>query len=631
MPGDITDAYVADRHDPALAVGPDKKHELDPAAHNVEVPPFYDGKATAQENYFDDELLPTPEELATLRRIPDKIPLKVYTIAMVELLERFSYYGTSAVFVNFIQKPNPGTRGGAALDPHDPQAKPGALGKGQRASTGLTTFNQFWNYVTPLAGAYLADTYFGRYKTICGGIGMAILGHVILIASAAPATIAKPDTALGVFVLGIIVMGFGTGAFKPNISPLVAEQIPKTKMRVITLKNGERVIVDPAVTIARVYNWFYFFINTGALIGQITMVYAERYIGFWLAFLLPTAMYCLAPLIMVGCRKMYHRTPPAGNVLGPAVKLLWTGTKGRWHLNPLATYRHMHDGTFWENLKPSKVQGAKPAWMETFDDAWVDEVARGWAACSVFLWFPLYWLTYNQLNNNLISQAASMELHGLPNDIFQNLDPLALIILIPVCDFLLYPALRKAGIRFTPIKKIAVGFFLGSMAMVWAAVVQAYIYKKSPCGSQATECEEPAPINVWAQTGAYILIAVSEIFASITSLEYGFSKAPKNMRSLVAAFALFMTALSAALGEAFVSLSEDPLLVWNYGSMAVLSFVGGVCFWFQYRKLDQDEDRLNMLPTGHVGTEVQRVDMERRLSVASQRRTSEKGTEASNQ
>jgi len=250
----------------------------------------------------------------------------------------------------------------------------------------------------------------------------------------------------------------------------------------------------------------------------------------------------------------------------------------------------------------------------TFDDQWVDEVARGFAACSVFLWIPLYWLTYNQLNNNLTSQAAVMKLNGLPNDILSNLDPFALIILIPICDLFIYPFLRKMKIHFTPIKKITAGFYTGAAAMIWAAVIQHYIYKKSECGKYAAGplpasmggdgdimCA-PVDINVWAQTGAYVLIAISEIFASITTLEYAFSKAPKNMRSLVMSFNLFMSAISAALGEAFVSLSMDPLLVWNYGTMAVLAFIGGTCFYFQYRSLDADEDRLNELPTGHTVT-----------------------------
>lgn len=155
-----------------------------------------------------------------------------------------------------------------------------------------------------------------------------------------------------------------------------------------------------------------------------------------------------------------------------------------------------------------------------------------------------------------------MNTHGLPNDIMSNLDPFALIILIPLCDIVIYPALRKAGINFTPIKKITLGFFTGSMAMIWAAVIQSYLYKHSDCGNEAASCETVVNINVWAQTGSYVLIAISEILASITGLEYAFTKAPKNMRSLVMSCFLFMSALSSALGEAFVTLSEDPLLVW---------------------------------------------------------------------
>lgn len=85
-----------------------------------------------------------------------------------------------------------------------------------------------------------------------------------------------------------------------------------------------------------------------------------------------------------------------------------------------------------------------------------------------------------------------MNTHGLPNDIMSNLDPFALIILIPLCDMVIYPALRKAGINFTPIKKITLGFFTGSMAMIWAAVIQGYLYRHSECGNEAAGkgCEQ---------------------------------------------------------------------------------------------------------------------------------------------
>lgn len=51
-------------------------------------------------------------------------------------------------------------------------------------------------------------------------------------------------------------------------------------------------------------------------------------------------------------------------------------------------------------------------------------------------WFINLGLTYNQINNNLLSQAATMDTHGLPNDVLSNLDPIAIIIIIPICDLL---------------------------------------------------------------------------------------------------------------------------------------------------------------------------------------------------
>jgi len=521
----------------------------------------------------------------------------------VELCERLSYYGTVQVFVNFIQQDRPGTATGKAIDPAASDAKPGFLGMGQRASTGLTTFNQFWVYMLPLFGAYVADTRLGRFRTIWISVLISIAGHCILTGSAAPSVRDRgKGGSLAAFIIGMIIMGIGTGGFKPNISPLIAEQIPHDRMFIRTLKNGEKVIVDPAVTLSRVYNWFYMFINIGALIGQLTMAYAERYVGFWLAFLLPTIMFTLTLPVLYYCRNIYAHTQPEGSVLAPALKLVIHGMRGRVHLNPVRTYKHITDGSFWDELKPSAISPeARPKWME-FDDNWVMEVRRGLEACKVFVWYPLYWLTYNQINNNLTSQASVMQLHGVPNDVLANLDPFALIILIPFCDIIFYPFLRRLGINFSPIKRITAGFITGSMAMIWACVLQHYIYKLGECGKfpSSDDCKTKAPINVWAQTGSYILIAISEIFASITSLEYAFSKAPKNMRSMVQAVALFTSAISAAIGEGFVSVSEDPLLVWNYGSMAVIAGIAGVLFWFTFKDLDAQEDALNLLPRGHM-------------------------------
>jgi proton-dependent oligopeptide transporter, POT family len=202
----------------------------------------------------EGEELPSEEDLRTLRRVSDKIPYKAYTVAFVELAERMSYYGTTAVFTNFIAQPRE-TRTGAAKFPNSDNPHPGALDRGQAAAANITTFNSFWVYMMPLFGAYIADTYWGRYKTICVAVLVAVIGHSILVVSAAPAVLDHPQGALAAFMIGILIMGVGTGGFKPNISPMIAEQLPKDRMVVRKTKAGERVLVDPSVTYSRVYNW----------------------------------------------------------------------------------------------------------------------------------------------------------------------------------------------------------------------------------------------------------------------------------------------------------------------------------------------------------------------------------------
>ncbi|GAB1196481.1 hypothetical protein APSETT444_005752 [Aspergillus pseudonomiae] len=354
---------------------------LDTEAHEILKTPLPKHEtivvSAAPSPHDDGCAAPTEQELDSLRRVAGSVRWTAYTIAFVELCERFSYYGTTAVFVNFIQQPLPSNSSTGAG--HAGQS--GALGMGQRVSTGLTTLNAFWCYVTPIFGAWVADEFWGRLKTIQVAIAFAMVGHIVLIIAALPQVIVHPSGALGCFIVGLILFGIGVGGFKSNIAPLIAEQHKETRHYIKTLpKTGERVIVDPAQTITRIFLYFYFMINVGSLLGQIVMVYAEKYVGFWLSFVLPTIMFALCPLMLYVCRKNYEVTPPTGSVVGKVFKLWAFALKG--------SVQNCRANDFWENVKPSKVQ-RKPVWM-TFDDKWVDEVRRAIKACAVFLWYPLY-------------------------------------------------------------------------------------------------------------------------------------------------------------------------------------------------------------------------------------------------
>ncbi|KAL0950328.1 hypothetical protein HGRIS_010299 [Hohenbuehelia grisea] len=430
-----------------------------------------------------------------------------------------------------------------------------------------------------------------------------LAGHIILVGSASPSSLAHPDTALGLLILSIAVMGLGAGAIKANVSPMIAEQYTG-KLRKETLPSGEVVIRSPAVTIQSIYLWFYAAINLGSC-GAISASFLARDHGYWKAFLVPTGIFVMVPFVLLSGRKQYVVTPPRGSVLLEVLRVITMCMAPKWSINPVRTIKACRADDFWDPAKPSSYEPGKVPKKITWDEEFVGEVYRTVKACAVFCFFPFFWLCYSQIDGNLGTMAAAMTLNGTPNDLIQNLNPISIIVMIPIFDYIIYPFLRRRGINFTPIKRIYAGFLVAGLAMLYAAILQKFIYDTSPCHDlNPSECVKankdpnPAPINVWVVSGPYILVGMAEIFASITSLEYAFTKAPKSMKSVVMAFSQFQTALSSALNFALVAVNVEPRFTWLFGSFAVTAWVIGTIFFFVFRKLDKMEAQLNAIGTG---------------------------------
>ncbi|KAJ7236842.1 peptide/h+ symporter protein [Mycena rebaudengoi] len=575
-----------------MAALPDDKKERSPAADNAS---FDDVKARHSEDsnsVLENTEGVTAHELATLRHVRDKMPWQAFTVAAVEFAERWTYYGTTNIYNNYIRAPLPrGSIDGSVARADRAFGVAGALNMGQEKSFALRTFNSFFVYVTPFIGAILADTKWGRYKTICVFTLVIFLGHIILVASATPASLAHPQASLGLLVLAIFVMAVGAGSIKSNVSPMIAEQYTG-KLRKETLPSGEVVIVSPNITIQSIYLYFYMAINFGAT-GAISASFLARDNGYWVCY---------------PCRNSYVKTPPRGSILLETFRVIGMCIRARWSLNPIATWKNIRGPGFWDPAKPSTYAGGEVPAKITWDDEFVGEVDRTMKACKVFLFFPIFWLCYSQIDGNLGTVAAGMTLRGTPNDLIQNLNPISIIVMIPIFERLIYPFLRKHGINFSPLKRITAGFFVAGLAMVWAAVLEKYLYDRSPCPNhQPSACTkadvngdipDAAPINVWIVAGPYILVGIAEIFASITSLEYAFTKAPKRMKSVVMAFSQLQTALASALNFALVDVNVEEKFQWLFASFAITATIFAGLFYWTFRELDSQEIELNLIGTG---------------------------------
>ncbi|KAJ7051289.1 peptide/h+ symporter protein [Mycena amicta] len=560
-------------------------------------------QSDAPPHYLENSEGVTDEELATLRHVRDKMPWQAFSVAAVEFAERWTYYGTTNIYNNYIRAGlPPGSRDGSVLRQNRSIGIAGALGMGQEKSFAIRTFNSFFVYVTPFIGAIIADTKWGRYKTICVFTIVIFLGHIILVGSATPASLEHPQTALGLLVLAIFVMAVGAGSIKSNVSPMIAEQY-QGKLRKETLPSGETVIVSPSITIQSIYLYFYMAINFGST-GAISASFLARDHGYWVAFLVPTCIFACVPIVLYACRNSYVKTPPRGSIILETLRVVKVCLAARWTWNPVALVRDVKQAGFWDAARPSTYDGKAPAYI-TWDDDFVGEVHRTLSACKVFLFFPIFWLCYSQIDGNLGTVAAGMTLKGTPNDLIQNLNPISIIIMIPIFERFIYPFLRKRGINFTPIKRITAGFFVAGLAMVYAAVLEHYLYKTSPCPNHLpSECEtadgnpNASPINVWVVSGPYILVGMAEIFASITSLEYAYTKAPLRMKSVVMAFSQLQTALASALNFALVSVNVEDKFQWLFASFGITATIFAALFYWTFRELDKAEVALNLIGTG---------------------------------
>ncbi|KAI1184381.1 POT family protein [Nemania serpens] len=570
---EVVGLSVHDVVEPA-AIDTEKGHHAQSVAKEDAAKSHVDSEASSTDVVdLDAYPPPTAEERKTLRKVYDTVPWTAWTLCFVELAERASYYGVKAVFNNFLQFPLPaGGNGAGAIDPSKPNSHAGALGLGIQTASALTLLFTFLAYVIPIFGAWWADTKIGRYPAIIYGV---LIGGE-LVGGAAPAVL-QAGRGVAPFLISFFLLAVGAGIFKPNVAPTLIDQYQYQREYTKVLKSGEKVLVDPETTISHILLIFYAFVNVGAFFS-IAVVYIEKYRGFWLAFLAPGIIYFLLPVLLAVMYKRTIRKKPIGSDLSRFTKITIGALK--------KSKGNVFSKNFWYNVKPSTLaeQGKTVNWSEKD----VSDAQRTWEAVQIFLYIPIWNLNDGGVGSVQSNQGAAMTSNGAPNDLLNNFNPLTIIVVSPIMAQFVYPYLQRKGIKFGRINRMTFGFILAIISGVIGAIVQYRVYETSPCGYQASTCDDVSPISIWWQIPNVSLGAISEIFVNVTAYELAYARAPENMRATVIAIFLFMTALSSALGEILVPAITDPTLIWAWAAPAIALFVQTVIFWWRHRHVNEE-------------------------------------------
>jgi POT family proton-dependent oligopeptide transporter len=188
-----------------------------------------------------------------------------------EAAERFSYYGMKSILVVFMTTQLI-TRGGA----------PDAMSPSEAT---------FWyhlftmgNYLFPLAGALLADVFWGKYPTIIWLSLVYCAGHGVL---------ALDSTRLGLLI-GLSLIAIGAGGIKPCVSAHLGDQY-----------RGAH-----STRISEAFSIFYVAINLGGFASALLIPWVLEQYGVHVAFAIPGVFMALATIVFWMGRHTYTRVAP---------------------------------------------------------------------------------------------------------------------------------------------------------------------------------------------------------------------------------------------------------------------------------------------------------------------------------
>jgi POT family proton-dependent oligopeptide transporter len=137
-----------------------------------------------------------------------------------------------------------------------------------------------------------------------------------------------------------------------------------------------------------------------------------------------------------------------------------------------------------------------------------------------------------------------------------------ILIFAPTFAYFLYPKINSL-FDLTPIRKINIGLFLA----VPSFIIIGWLQSQIDAGL--------SPSIAW-QVFAYAILTASEVFVSITCLEFSYTQAPKTMKSFI--MGLFL--MSVALGNTFTAV-VSAFIVNDDGSLMLT----GADYFYFYAKL----------------------------------------------
>ncbi|KAF8403630.1 hypothetical protein HHK36_011734 [Tetracentron sinense] len=463
----------------------------------------------------------------------------------VEVAERFAYYGMSGNLITYLTN---------VLH--------------QSTATAAKNVNTWYGVsaLLPLLGAFIADTYLGRFKTIIFASLIYIVGLVMLVISV---SVIDLRFRYVTFFLFLYVVAVGEGGHKPCVQTFGADQFDEdTKAK------------------SSFFNWWFFGICGGAGAAIFIVIYIQDNVGWAVGFGIPAVAMVLALVLLLLGRRLYRRQVLSGSPLTRVVQVFVAACRKR-HL----TVSQDGHGESCEDGEGMGVQPSGRTLTHTNQFKFLDKstfiddldasstTINNWRLCSrnqveeaktllrlIPIWLSclMYAIVFAQIGTFFTKQGSTVDTtigshFSIPPASLQAVICIVIVIIVPIYDRILVPVATNitglpAGI--TMLQRIGIGIFFSTVTMIVAALVEVRRLNIAREHGLLDQPKATVPMSVCWLLPQYVISGVSDVFAIVGLQELFYDQMPKEMRSIGAAVYLSVMGVGSLLSSAIISIVQ---------------------------------------------------------------------------
>ena len=178
----------------------------------------------------------------------------------------------------------------------------------------------------------------------------------------------------------------------------------------------------------------------------------------------------------------------------------------------------------------------KDHWLDYAEEKYgashVKDTKKALSVLLMYLPLPIFWALHAQQGSRWVFQATKMNgdvggWYTIKPDQMIVLNSVLGIVLIPVFDYFIYPALAKIGLK-TCLQKITMGGVCTALAFIAAAILEFQI--------------EKGFISILWMLPQYFLLCMGEILLYTANLNFTYTEAPSSMKSVMLGFSYLSVA-----------------------------------------------------------------------------------------